>query len=647
MSGRLRFGGLLVLCGWMVSVAALSGCQTTGESILPWTKRLSDSGGSPGGAVSRSDDSASVFQQTAHSKDTGETAAARDRDDRVQQWLERGRQALSQAGNSPERSVLLAEATDAFRQVLRLDSDNAAAWHGLAIVSDLNEDWDLAEMNYKRALALRRDDVHLLNDLGYSYLLQKRYDEASRYLARALQIDPHYEKASINLAILDVQRGRREQALARLTDMYPADQAHRTFQSIVQQYDVQQDDTGDVNDWRTAGMLEDRQQPAAPTGPVLSHRPPGPPASGVADAVPQSLDRSSRHQVSPSGPGGMIRSTPGPESLPTIRPGSGTADSVSTAGTETAPGTASAGFSVSRPIVLPPQTAPIPPWRGPVGNRSVSGAGGGNGTMSADHRPTPAFAPAAAVRSDSGGSMYAAPAYPVGPFPSTMPSQGGDGQVAGAYPGHVSSPTALPSGFSTRGQTAGRLSGSSFPAGPLPNAGGNSASWEEPRSFPAGHALSGQIDRTGAGGGAAAWNGPGMSAPSINPPAYDPAGATGLPSASIPRGENGNGSGPARAGLTGTIGPSAVTPAAYRARTATPVSAERSSAAPSGGENGISSSPAPPYFAPGPLHGDGYRDPRADNNDPIRQYRSVQQQEAAGMQAGPSAGPFPFGPVQP
>ncbi|MCH2202711.1 MAG: hypothetical protein MK102_12125 [Fuerstiella sp.] len=156
--------------------------------------------------------------------------------ERIEAWLRRGQDAIAQAGGSRESSVILSEATSSFREVLRIDPDNADAFHGLATVSDLNEDWELADMNYKRALAARPNDVRLLTDQGYSYLLQNRFHEASRYLNRVLEISPHHEKAHVNLAILDIRRDNRDSALGYLERIYPAAKARDVLAGLIEEH---------------------------------------------------------------------------------------------------------------------------------------------------------------------------------------------------------------------------------------------------------------------------------------------------------------------------------------------------------------------------------------------------------------------------
>ena len=156
------------------------------------------------------------------------------------EWVRQGRQAIRKAGQSPQRDVLLSDAMYAFRQALKIDPDNSHAYHGMAIVADLTQDWSMAEYNYKKALAPRQQDANLLNDIGYSYLLQNRYHEAAQYLNRAVQVDPRYEKSHVNLAILDIRCGDHAAAHNRLAQLYPPEQAQKTLASLTGR---QQNDT--------------------------------------------------------------------------------------------------------------------------------------------------------------------------------------------------------------------------------------------------------------------------------------------------------------------------------------------------------------------------------------------------------------------
>ncbi|MCH2212383.1 MAG: hypothetical protein MK110_13850 [Fuerstiella sp.] len=234
-------------CLLSVCVLLATGCRTSSLGVLPWT----DDSSLPqmtkgqlnqfGDGVASDRDAVDDVTQTASGKSDVSSGPADDisterRTGRIEARLRRGQEAIAQAGGSREASAMLSEATSSFRDVLRIDPNNADAFHGLAVVSDLNEDWDLADINYKRALAMRPDDVRLLNDQGYSYLLQNRFHEASRYLNRVLEISPNHEKAHVNLAILDIRRGNRDAALVCLERVYAPAKARDSLVALIEQH---------------------------------------------------------------------------------------------------------------------------------------------------------------------------------------------------------------------------------------------------------------------------------------------------------------------------------------------------------------------------------------------------------------------------
>ena len=100
-------------------------------------------------------------------------------------------------------------------------------------MADLSQDWPTAENYYSRALSFKPDDADLINNLGYSYLLQNRLAEATQTLNRALQSDPQHASANANLAIVHVRQGNNEEALRRLTSVYDYDQAYSLLASLI------------------------------------------------------------------------------------------------------------------------------------------------------------------------------------------------------------------------------------------------------------------------------------------------------------------------------------------------------------------------------------------------------------------------------
>jgi Flp pilus assembly protein TadD len=115
----------------------------------------------------------------------------------------------------------LDDASRQFHDVLSADADNATAHQGLAMIADLNRHWSESEYHYKQALRRNPRDAGLLNDLGYSYILQNRFSEADRYLNEALKVNPQHEKAQENLAMLALRQGDRAAAEHRLSQLYP------------------------------------------------------------------------------------------------------------------------------------------------------------------------------------------------------------------------------------------------------------------------------------------------------------------------------------------------------------------------------------------------------------------------------------------
>ena len=128
--------------------------------------------------------------------------------------------ALLAEGQRALQENRMAEARQAYQEVLQLIPDDPTAHHGLAMVADLTEQWAEADDHYRQALRSRPRDANLLCDIGYSYLLQNRYSEASSYLSQAIQINPNHENAHTNLALLDLRQGNREAARQRLVQRY-------------------------------------------------------------------------------------------------------------------------------------------------------------------------------------------------------------------------------------------------------------------------------------------------------------------------------------------------------------------------------------------------------------------------------------------
>ncbi len=230
---------------YFVFVLMLSGCQT-GSSLLPWqtasepryTAEELALHNNPQPAAARPQLAESMLPKAANATNSSNVVAAAPpiAAGRVDQLIQSGQAAIREAGQGD--SAKLDEARQIFTQVLTVDNNNSSAHHGMAIVADLQKDWPAAERHYKQALQQRPQDPSLLNDLGYSYVLQNRYAEASKYLNEAVQLSPQHERAHINLALLSLKQGDRNGAQAQLAAVYSASEINNTLAKLEQ--DLQQ-----------------------------------------------------------------------------------------------------------------------------------------------------------------------------------------------------------------------------------------------------------------------------------------------------------------------------------------------------------------------------------------------------------------------
>lgn len=163
----------------------------------------------------------------------------------AQGLVEAGQQAIRDAGQNNPAGLQQARAL--FQQALGIDSSNADAHHGIAIVADLQKDWMAAEQHYKQALSGDASNPSLLNDLGYSYLLQSRYHESEQYLNQAIQISPQHERAHLNLALLSLRRGNANAARQTLAKIYSQQEIGNNLARLQQDLMKLNAESGGVN----------------------------------------------------------------------------------------------------------------------------------------------------------------------------------------------------------------------------------------------------------------------------------------------------------------------------------------------------------------------------------------------------------------
>jgi len=123
---------------------------------------------------------------------------------------------MGQAALALERAGRLDEAEAAYTRLLVLYPDLSDTWFNLAVLQRKAGRFDAALMSYQQALdrgIKQPEEVHLNRGVIYSDCL-RRDDAAAAELQAALQINPRYVPALLNLANLQEDLGRRDDALA-------------------------------------------------------------------------------------------------------------------------------------------------------------------------------------------------------------------------------------------------------------------------------------------------------------------------------------------------------------------------------------------------------------------------------------------------
>ncbi len=77
--------------------------------------------------------------------------------------------------------------------------------------------WHDSETLFRHAIAVGQESVTAFNTVGKLALDGKRYDEARKYLTKALDLDPEYTDAIYNLGVLAMDQGRHDDARTFLT----------------------------------------------------------------------------------------------------------------------------------------------------------------------------------------------------------------------------------------------------------------------------------------------------------------------------------------------------------------------------------------------------------------------------------------------
>jgi Flp pilus assembly protein TadD len=104
------------------------------------------------------------------------------------------------------------EAEEKYKEVLKMDEDNAVSLCNLAAIQLQEQKFEQAEANLKKALSIQSEDGYALSLMGMMRFQQGKYDEALDALSRSAQLDPKNPETQNYLGITLSQQGQREAA---------------------------------------------------------------------------------------------------------------------------------------------------------------------------------------------------------------------------------------------------------------------------------------------------------------------------------------------------------------------------------------------------------------------------------------------------
>jgi tetratricopeptide (TPR) repeat protein len=101
----------------------------------------------------------------------------------------------------------------AYRAALKRDKSRGDAHLHLANILTLKGEYRQAQDEYQKAIEANPGNADVFCDIGYSFYLQHKWDDAQRNLRQTLAIRPDHRRAHNNLAVVLAHMNRTEEAL--------------------------------------------------------------------------------------------------------------------------------------------------------------------------------------------------------------------------------------------------------------------------------------------------------------------------------------------------------------------------------------------------------------------------------------------------
>lgn len=103
-------------------------------------------------------------------------------------------------------------------EAVSLDSNLWRSWNGLGVTYDMSKSWELAEQAFKAGIAIAENSITVNNNLGLSYLRQKRLSEALIAFEKVQTQPGGKELSDLNYRTALALNGEMSRALSGSTD---------------------------------------------------------------------------------------------------------------------------------------------------------------------------------------------------------------------------------------------------------------------------------------------------------------------------------------------------------------------------------------------------------------------------------------------
>lgn len=130
------------------------------------------------------------------------------------------------AGRLAEGRGELILAVSMYRKAAALNHDCVSAYNRLGLLLARLGHHKRADEALTTAIELAPDKAYLRNNLAYSYILQHRWKEAEGELRQALDVQPEFTRARVNLGMVLARLGQYEQAMKHFLLVLPPASAH-------------------------------------------------------------------------------------------------------------------------------------------------------------------------------------------------------------------------------------------------------------------------------------------------------------------------------------------------------------------------------------------------------------------------------------